>query len=157
MDAKSLLVSQLEAGGWTLIKACEDLDGQDFLVRLPNAGESADWIFGHIAVNEDWFLSKLTGAKQVLSDEMHAVYQADFPAPAVRQGLLSRTALLELFNEQRERTLVAVKAADATGWDGPPLVEFPLRRRELAPDDPGFAPDREERNEPRPLPAEPEA
>jgi hypothetical protein len=34
--------------------------------------------------------------------------------------------------------------------DGPPLVEFPLRRRELAPDDPGPAPDREESRGARP-------
>ncbi|MDP8982507.1 MAG: hypothetical protein M3O35_18170 [Acidobacteriota bacterium] len=33
--------------------------------------------------------------------------------------------------------------------DGAPLVEFPLRRRELAPDDPGSAPEREEPRVPR--------
>jgi len=36
--------------------------------------------------------------------------------------------------------------------DGPPLVEFPLRRRDLAPDDPGAAPDREEPRVARPFP-----
>ena len=36
--------------------------------------------------------------------------------------------------------------------DGPPLVEFPLRRRELAPDDPGSAPNREEPRGARPSP-----
>jgi hypothetical protein len=44
--------------------------------------------------------------------------------------------------------------------DGPPLVEFPLRRRELAPDDPGSAPEREEPRGARTIPprrSEPES
>jgi hypothetical protein len=36
--------------------------------------------------------------------------------------------------------------------DGPPLVEFPLRRRELAPDDPGSVPEREEHRGARAVP-----
>jgi hypothetical protein len=41
---------------------------------------------------------------------------------------------------------------DGRYQDGPPLVEFPLRRRDLAPDDPGPAPEREEPRVSRPFP-----
>jgi hypothetical protein len=37
--------------------------------------------------------------------------------------------------------------------DGPPLIEFPLRRKDLAPDDPGPTPDREEPRVSRPHPS----
>lgn len=55
MDALQFLTAELESGEFLLTHAAEDLPGSEFYRPLPNAGESADWIFGHLSVNEDWF------------------------------------------------------------------------------------------------------
>lgn len=119
MDARGLLQSQLESGAWILIEAAAGLDADEFYERLPNAGESADWIFGHIATNEDWFLNKLTGSALEVSEELHSVYQADFPSPTVRQRVLDRDGMVELFKAQRRRVVESLAEEDTSSWDAP--------------------------------------
>lgn len=119
MDARGFLQSQLEGGAWILTEAAAGLSTDEFYERLPNAGESADWIFGHIATNEDWFLNKLTGSDLQVSQELHSVYQADFPPPTVRQRVLEREGMLELFKTQRARVVEALAKEDTSTWDQP--------------------------------------
>lgn len=119
MDARGLLKSQLESGAWILTEAAAGLRADEFYERLPNAGESADWIFGHIATNEDWFLSKLIGCGIEVSEELHTVYQADFPLPTVRQHLLDREGMIGLFKAQRQRVVEALAKEDTSTWDSP--------------------------------------
>lgn len=92
MDAIQFLKAELDSGEFLLTRGVEDLAGSEFYQRLPNAGESADWIFGHIAVNEDWFLSILTGSavKAPRSFAMFTSTTSLRPASARRCGLARR-------------------------------------------------------------------
>jgi DinB superfamily len=117
MDAREFLRSQLDGGAWILVEAASALADDEFYERLPHAGESADWIFGHIASNEDWFLTKLTGSERQIPEEIYSVYQPDFPPPTVAQGVLDRNGMIELFQAQRQRSLDALLAADTSTWD----------------------------------------
>jgi hypothetical protein len=119
MDAIEFLSAQLKSGEFLLTKGVEDLVGRDFYRRLPNAGESADWIFGHVAVNEDWFLSILTGSAIEAPQELRDNYQPDFPPTGIRQALLPREEIIGFFKAQRSRVVAALKAEDTSTWDRP--------------------------------------
>jgi hypothetical protein len=119
------LLGQLRIGAWTLTEAAKILDEDEFLQKLPNAGESANWIFGHLAVNEDWFLSLLTGSPPKLSQKMHDVYQADFPLPSHAPMAIPRSKLIAIFKGQRARTVATIKSADIRKWSAPAPSQMP--------------------------------
>lgn len=129
MRANELLAAQLRAGQWTLERAASDLDDDDFTVELPGGGESALWVFEHLAVNEDWFLNVLLGTASpidVAANEA-AIFQADFPGPDVlaRGPVESRAHALSLFDQQRQRVYAALAVEDANLWNSPPPQGFP--------------------------------
>jgi len=77
MNIKALLINQLNSGRLILTKGAESLSDQEFHVHLPGPGVSATWVFGHLATNEDWFLSILTGQQTQLPDVVAKQYQDD--------------------------------------------------------------------------------
>lgn len=119
MNATEFLIAQLDSGEFLLTKGAEALTGSDFYQRLPNAGESADWIFGHVAVNEDWFLSILTGSPIQAPQNLRDNYQADFPPTAIRQALLPREEMIAFFMAQRRRAIEALRKEDVSTWNQP--------------------------------------
>ncbi len=119
MDAKQFLLTQLTSGEFLLTKSSEALTDQEFYVRLPNAGESADWLIGHLAVNEDWFLSILTNSPIQADQQLRDTYQADFPPTSIVQGMRPRAALMEFFRNQRRRVVEALATEDPSAWDRP--------------------------------------
>jgi hypothetical protein len=127
MNAADLLISQLRGGEWTILRAAEDLDNNNFHTHLPGGGESPLWIFGHIAVNEDWFLSILvTGGSRTVDPEIAEVYQADFPLPdALAHSKDTRSDVINLFRTQRKRVYAALELEDPATWDTPPPPGLP--------------------------------
>ena len=119
MDAKALLTSQLGSSAWLLGKAAEDLNDADFLAQLPGEGQTANWIYGHLATSEDWFMSKLTGSSLQISADDHERYKAGQALTTDPGAYLSKADVLSLFQTQRERTLGALSKADTSSWDSP--------------------------------------
>jgi hypothetical protein len=119
MDAREFLLAELDSGDFLLLNGVNDLIDEEFYVRLPNAGESADWLFGHVAVNEDFFLSKLTGSAPQVSENIRNAYQNDFPPTNIAQALLPRDGMLQLFRDQRQRVKEALRKEDTLTWDEP--------------------------------------
>ncbi|HEX3880498.1 MAG TPA: hypothetical protein VHW24_26130 [Bryobacteraceae bacterium] len=131
MDAIEFLIAELDSGEFLLTKGAEMLTGSDFYRRLPNAGESADWLFGHVSVNEDWFLSILTGSAIQAPWDLRDTYQADFPPTGIAQRILPRGELMSFFKEQRRRVKDALRSEDTSKWSqaAPPGLPgvFPTR------------------------------
>jgi hypothetical protein len=119
MDARDFLLAELDSGEFLLLNGVKDLVDSEFYVRLPNAGESADWLFGHVAVNEDFFLSKLTGSNLQVAENIRNIYLNDFPPTNIAQGLLPREGMIQLFRDQRQRVKQALAAEDTSTWDVP--------------------------------------
>jgi len=124
MQLNEFLREQLAGGEWTLLHALDGLSQDDFLVQLPHAGESVDWVLGHLTVNEDFFLSKLNGVPLELATDLHTVYRDDFPAPTLRPSGKRCRELIDLFVAQRRRVYAAL-AADHSDWSAPPPEGFP--------------------------------
>ena len=131
-DRRDTLLGQLRIGQWTLVEAAKALGEEDFLRKLPNAGECANWLFGHLAVNEDWFLTLLTGSPPRLPRRMYDVYQADFPPPTHQPLSIPRAKMIAIFKEQRARTIAAVKASNPDTWPGAAPSQMPDQFRTRA-------------------------
>lgn len=126
MDVKELLKNELDSGQHILTKAVEIFNEDEFHAHLPGPGVSANWVLGHLAVNEDWFLSILTPAGVTLSADVIAMYQEDRSflkeaprTPSYVETHPPKAALVELFLTQRQRVLQALEEADVATWDQP--------------------------------------
>lgn len=127
MEIKEFLTIQLDSGESWLLKATDGLSEDDFREHLPGPGPSANWIFGHLAVNEDWFLSVLTPQKMQSSAELVEAYQGDLSftrevahqAASARPSSLLKQQIIDLFVATRRRTLSALRDADISEWQGP--------------------------------------
>ena len=139
MDVKSLLKIQLDSGEQLLTKAADTLAESEFHDQLPGPGPSANWIFGHLTVNEDWFISLLTGQPVRSPKDLIDRYQDDASfskeSTAFHRGTadssLSRGAIVGLFREQRQRTLAALAATDQSRWNEPLPAGIPSIYRNL--------------------------
>lgn len=127
MDVKELLAIQLDSGQALLTAAAEALTEDEFHAHLPGPGPSANWIFGHLAVNEDWFLSLLSDQKVQLPKDLADRYQGDLSfaqevastsRPSQAAGL-GKQEIVDLFVRQRQRTRATLQASDPSGWHGP--------------------------------------
>lgn len=139
MDIKALLRNQLDSGMKLLMKAAETLSEDDFHAQLPGPGPSANWIFGHLAVNEDWFVSLLTGQPVRMGRELIEQYQDDASfvtesashARATSSSSFSKSAILEHYLDQRKRTLEALAASEVAHWDSPLPTGIPPMYKNL--------------------------
>jgi len=127
MDSQTLLREQLVSGKHIIDKAVEDLSDEDFTVRLPGDGVFATWIFGHLAVSEDWVLSLLTGAEVRLPNERINQFEGDrsFQQEFDPATLPSRTEALTLFETQHQRVLQSLEAEDVSQWQKPTPDQIP--------------------------------
>lgn len=126
-DPRTLLIDQLQSGESIMTKAVNDLNDREFHTRLPGRGESVNWIFGHLATNEDWFLMKLTGSAQQVSGELQEKYQADESPPADSSTpIVERHDILNFFRFHRARVIEALQKTDITRWDDPAPDGLPL-------------------------------
>ena len=85
--------------------------GEQWLAPLPGLDRSIDWVFGHYAAVEDWFLHHLNDEPYQLSDAWQKAYWADdgqLKGPDTPYG---RAEVLAGFKETRQRLYSALK------WD----------------------------------------
>ena len=116
MDAKTLLLSQVNFAEGILTQAAQDLSDSEFLAQLPGPGQHANWIFGHLATTEDWLLNKLTGSSQELSEDVHTKYKPIPTLSAEASAFVPKSEVLALFKDQRQRSNAAIQSADQYDW-----------------------------------------
>ncbi len=123
MEPKRLIIGQLQASkSWLEIftselSTCSELSE----ARLPGQSETLNWIFGHLAVNEDWFLQQLTGSELTLPQDWRDLYFLDdSPSHVTIDNQVPFADLLKAFDEVRLRVYKAVENANENSWLGPP-------------------------------------
>jgi hypothetical protein len=138
MEVKTLLKIQLDSGQVLLAKAADTLTESEFHNQLPGPGPSAHWIFGHLTVNEDWFLSLLTGQPVRSPKDLIDRYQDDASFTkestdfrGTSDSPLSKGAIVGLFLEQRQRTLAELATTDLSRWNEPLPADIPAMFRNL--------------------------
>jgi len=119
VDAKALLLTELQSGQWAIEQFVADFVESDWHAPLLEGGQTALWIIGHIATAEDWLVAKATGGEMQISPEIHAAFKAGPPPSTKPDAYPSKSAVLDLLKTQRERTQTALAAADAATWDNP--------------------------------------
>ena len=68
---------QLQSSYVLLTKGIADFTTDELQIHLPNGGSSAFWMFGHLAVNEDLFLSLLHHNKRKSTEQNINKFQDD--------------------------------------------------------------------------------
>lgn len=116
MSSITLLKNQLDSGQFLLTTVANDLNEVEFKTKLANTGASAAWIFAHLAVNEDWFLSVLTHTTIECDAQIIKNSQPDLSYQTFDANLYHKEYLLSLFKQQRARVLAALEKQNADTW-----------------------------------------
>lgn len=112
---KLLLVSEQ-----TILKAVSDIKDDDWMTPLvPKGGKkdknhiskiSFDWVLGHYAAVEDWFLHHLNGVPYELPKAWQDAYWPDTsPGDLTPENSVGRTGVTAGFQETRQRLYSALK------------------------------------------------
>ena len=117
MDAKDVLRNQLASGDNLIEMFSQDFSDEEYLYQLPNGGQTTLWIIGHLAVSEDWMLSKISRGEVKISPEMHEKFQGGTAPTGNAEDNPSIDEVKQLFKEQRERTLAALDESDTDTWE----------------------------------------
>lgn len=125
MDPRQFLIDQLDSSEHILLTAAADLTEKEFLFELPGQRETANWIFGHLAINEDWFLSQLTGSARQHSQPFYDRYFLDTSSISPPPDPPDRGTVLDMFRATRSRVKAAVREADPATWSDPPPPDLP--------------------------------
>lgn len=118
------LLDQLHSSYVLLTKAVADFEQQDFFIQLPNQGSSAYWIFGHLSVNEDFFISLLTGDKIQYDEPFKTLFQDDNSCYKNFSGK-NTTETLDIFLTQHEKVKNTISHADVSTFCNPPPTGLP--------------------------------
>jgi hypothetical protein len=106
IDAYKLLLT----GEKILVSGVKDVRDEDWFYKLEGMDESFDWIFGHYAAVEDWFLHHLNGVPYELSPEWQKTY---WPDPSGKdltpENAVGRSGVMAGFKETRQRLYTALK------------------------------------------------
>ena len=109
IDAYKLLF----VGQQIVFQLLEDIDKvSNWSVTLPGLNRSLDWVFGHYAAVEAWYLHHLNGDAYALGQEWQDIYWADdgwADQPPART--LARDVVVDGFKQTRQRLYSALK------WD----------------------------------------
>ena len=131
MDAKELLINQLEMGQWLIESCVEGFSDSDCVAQLLDGGQTAIWIVGHLATSEDWLASKAAGGSPQISDELHTKFKAGQAPSTDITEYPPMSEVVALYRTQRERTVAGVKASDPAGWDNPAPEGLPPAARTI--------------------------
>jgi hypothetical protein len=101
---KLLLVSAQTVQGMV-----KDIRDEDWLSPLPGLGRSFDWVLGHYAAVEDWFLHHLNDQPYELPQAWQDTYWADTSGPVDPARAVGRTGVTAGFTETRQRLYSALK------------------------------------------------
>ena len=86
-----------------------DVRDEDWFTPLPGMHRSFDWVFGHYAAVEDWFLHHLNGVPYDTSNEWQDMYWADNSGPVDPAKGVGRAGVTAQFEKQRQRLFTALK------------------------------------------------
>ena len=93
-----------------ILGTVKDVRDDDWFYKLEGMGESFDWIFGHYAAVEDWFLHHLNSEPYELPPEWQNTY---WPDPSgndlTPENAVGRTGVIAGFQETRQRLYSALK------------------------------------------------
>lgn len=109
IDAYKLLF----VGEQIILELLQDIDREpNWSVTLPGMNRSLDWVFGHYAAVEDWFLHHLNDEPYALGEEWQDIYWADDGwQKQVPAKTFDRQTVLDGFKQTRQRLYSALK------WD----------------------------------------
>ena len=109
IDAYKLLF----VGEQIIFELLQDIDKEpNWSVSLPGLNRSLDWVFGHYAAVEDWFLHHLNDEPYRLGQEWQDIYWADDGwAKRPPDKTFGRAVVLDGFKQTRQRLYSALK------WD----------------------------------------
>jgi hypothetical protein len=93
----------------TILTMVEDVKDEDWYTPLPGMDVSFDWILGHYAAVEDWFLHHLNGVPYELPRAWQETYWADTSGPVDPAKSVGRTGVTAGFQETRQRLYTALK------------------------------------------------
>ena len=93
----------------TILGMVDDVRDEDWYTALPGMEVSFDWVLGHYAAVEDWFLHHLNGDSYQLSKEWQDTYWADTSGPVDPSTAVGRSAVTAGFRETRQRLYSALK------------------------------------------------
>ncbi|MEP4485538.1 MAG: DinB family protein [Halioglobus sp.] len=106
IDAYKLLLT----GEQILLGGVEDVSDEHWFVKLEGMGESFDWIFGHYAAVEDWFLHHLNGVPYETTPEWQKTYWPDTSGSDLTpENAVGRSGVITGFKETRQRLYTALK------------------------------------------------
>ena len=125
MDLARLIRRQLEVSEKLMLGMVNSVDGQGFMAKLPGQGESMNWVFGHIAVNEDWFISLLTSGETRLDQHWHRQYGPDASPPVSRHVAVPRDEICGAFKVTRQRLYDLLDGEDLSTWKEPAPIGLP--------------------------------
>jgi hypothetical protein len=105
IDAYKLLMVSEQ----TILTMVKDVPDDAWFTPLPGMDVSFDWILGHYAAVEDWFLHHLNGVPYELPPEWQKTYWADTSGPVSSETGVGRAGVIAGFTETRQRLLTALK------------------------------------------------
>ena len=91
------------------ILGVSDIRDEDWFTPMKGLGVSFDWVLGHYAAVEDWFLHHLNDIPYELSEEWQNTYWADTSGPVDPATGVGRKEVTEGFKETRQRLYSALK------------------------------------------------
>lgn len=127
---RDVIVGQLQSGQQLIDMLTKDLsDGEMFKAAAPGTNHPA-WLVGHIAVSEDWMLTKLAGAPPRHPQALHDLFKGGKPCTPEAAKYPPRKEIMELFVNQRATSIEAIKLFDEHRWqerfaDAKPTDFFP--------------------------------
>jgi hypothetical protein len=111
IDAYKLLF----VGEQIIFQLLEDIDKvPNWSVELPGLNRSLDWVFGHYAAVEDWYLHHLNDEPYGLPQAWQDIYWADdgwAMHPSEKEKAFGRDVVIDGFRQTRQRMYSALK------WD----------------------------------------
>jgi hypothetical protein len=93
----------------TILTAVGDVQDKDWFTPQKGLGVSFDWVLGHYAAVEDWFLHHLNDVPYELPQEWQDTYWADTSGPVDPAKGVGRTGVTAGFQETRQRLYTALK------------------------------------------------
>jgi len=124
-SAKDVVLQQLQSGRKMIETFTGDLSDEEYFKPAAPNSNHAGWIVGHLAVSEDWLVSKTTGKPPRIEQALHELLGGSSQCIADASKYPSRSALNELFYNSRANTVEALKQFDERRWDEPAPEELP--------------------------------
>ena len=117
MNAKNLIINQMEAGMWHFSEFTKDFSDEDARFQPFDGGNHLNWILVHVATTQDSIISSLGGTPKKISDNLHENYGGSSKCKA--DDGMTKAEAWKLFTETHPRAVEFVKNFDESRLDDP--------------------------------------